>query len=120
MPPESRDPAYLWDIVESAKKVQKFTTGLSFADYQRDEMRQMAVERGVEIIGEAARRLSQSFRAEHPELPWSRIIAQRNLLIHEYDDIDQIRIWEVATVHVATLLAILEPLLPPLPPESRD
>ena len=56
-------------------------------------MLRAAVERNIEIIGEAARRISDDLKQEHPEIPWRKIIAQRNVLIHEYDDIDYKEIW---------------------------
>ena len=80
-------------------------------------MRQRAVERAVKIIGEAAQQVSDDFRRAHPEIPWRPIIAQRHVLAHEYGEILQERIWRVATLHVPALIAQLEPLIPPLPPD---
>jgi uncharacterized protein with HEPN domain len=78
-------------------------------------MLRAAVERNLEIIGEAARRLSEELRQEHSEIPWRRIIALRNVLIHEYDDIDLKEIWEVASFHVPRLIDQVRPLIPPIP-----
>ena len=69
------------------------------------------------IIGEAARRISEELKQEHPKIPWRKIIAQRNVLIHEYDDIDYKEIWEVATFHLPRLIDQIRPLIPPLPIE---
>ena len=69
---------------------------------QNDMLR--AVERNLEIIGEAARRISEELKKDHPEIPWRKIIAQRNVLIHEYGDIDYKEIWQVATFHVSRLI----------------
>ncbi len=80
-------------------------------------MRQMAVERAMEITGEAAARVSAEFRAAHPEVPWRAIIGQRNVLAHKYGEIEQDRIWTVATTDIPHLIGQLEPLIPPLPPE---
>ena len=80
-------------------------------------MLQAAVERNIGIIGEATRRISEELKQEHPEIPWRKIIAQRNVLIHEYDDIDYKQIWEVATFHLVRLIDQIRPLIPPLPPE---
>lgn len=66
-------------------------------------------------MGEASRRISDEFKEEHPEIPWGRIIAQRNVLAHEYDDVKQERMWLVATVHVPALIPQLEAILPPPP-----
>jgi uncharacterized protein with HEPN domain len=75
------------------------------------------VERQLEILGEAARRMSEAFRREHPEIPWSSIIGQRNVIAHQYDDIDLEQLWSVVTSGIFILISQLEPLIPPLPPE---
>jgi uncharacterized protein with HEPN domain len=80
-------------------------------------MLQDAVERNLGIIGEAARRISDNLKQEHPEIPWRRMIAQRNVLIHEYDDVDLGEIWKVASFHVPKLIVSIRPPIPPLPPE---
>ena len=68
MQPDERDAAYLWDMLEAAKTVLDFTRDLTFYDYQRDKMLKLAVERSIEIIGEAASRVSKEFREAHPEI----------------------------------------------------
>ena len=115
MLPEGPDVAHLWDLLEAAREVVCYTSDLSFHAYQQDRMRQRAVERALEIVGEAARRLSAPFKQAHDDVPWRRIIAQRNVLAHEYGEIVQERIWRVATVQVPDLIVRLEPLLPPPP-----
>jgi uncharacterized protein with HEPN domain len=117
MLPEDRDAAYLWDIIDAAKTIVEFSSGLSLHDYLKDRKLQLAIEREMEIIGEAARRLSDSFKTAHSDVPWSRIIAQRNVLAHEYGEIKQDRIFLVASVHIPELVTLLQPLLPPIPPE---
>jgi uncharacterized protein with HEPN domain len=76
------------------------------------------VERQIEILGEAARRVSEEFKRAHPEIPWRRIVAQRNVLIHEYDEVLDPEIWDVASVHITALLPQLKALVPPPPPED--
>jgi uncharacterized protein with HEPN domain len=75
-----------------------------------------AVERQVEIIGKAARGLSDAFKTAHPEIPWRPIMAQRHRLAHEYGEIDNRLIWAVATIHVPALIQQITPLIPPPPP----
>lgn len=118
MPPESRDPAYLWDMLDAARSIQEFTKGVSQNLYLQNRMMQLAVERQLEVIGEAARRVSEAFRQTHSEIPWRPIIALRNILAHEYGEIRHDRIWKVVTVHIPALISALEPLIPPLPPED--
>ena len=92
MQPEDRDAAYLWDMLDAARIIEEFTTDVRFDQYVGDRKLQLAVERALEIIGEAARRVSENFKSDHPEIPWHGIIAQRNVLAHEYGEIKQDRI----------------------------
>lgn len=114
-----RDPAHLWDIVEAAKELTRFLAGKRFHDLTSDRVLQLAVERELEVIGEGAARVSKEFRDAHPEVPWARIIAQRNVIAHEYGAIQLERIWVVASQHVPELIGLLEPLIPPLPDEEE-
>jgi uncharacterized protein with HEPN domain len=114
------DMASLWDILEAARKIREFVGTRTFREYEPNEMLQAAVERKVEIIGEAARRVSSEFQAAHPEVPWRAIIAQRHVLAHEYGEIRQEKLWHVASVRVPELIAMLEPLIPPPPQEVEE
>ena len=118
MRPEDRDTGYLWDMLDAARAIRDFTVGVTLDEYLRDRKLQLAVERAIEIIGEAARLMSPSFKAQHEEIPWQRIVAQRNVLAHEYGEISQDRIWLVATRHIPELIGQLDPLLPPAPPNQ--
>ena len=88
MQPEAKDAAYLWDMLDAARAIQQFVGSRSFEHYQAVRMLRGAVERHIEIIGEAANRVSRACRSAHPEIPWQRIIAQRKVLAHEYGEID--------------------------------
>jgi uncharacterized protein with HEPN domain len=112
---EDRDPAYLWDMLEAAQTLRELAAGLSVATYLADRKTQLAVERAIEILGEAARRVSPTVQQAHPEIPWAGIIAQRNVIAHEYGEIKQERLWAVATVHVEDLIPKLRLLVPPVP-----
>jgi uncharacterized protein with HEPN domain len=93
--------------------VQRFVAAVGRAAYLNDEMIQAAVERKIEIIGEAARKVSAIFQQAHPEVPWTKITAQRHVLAHDYGRIEHDRVWEVATVHIPSLIVQIERLLPP-------
>lgn len=116
MPPDERDAAYLWDMLQAARCVVEFVRGRTAQQYLADEMLQSAVERKIEIIGEAARNVSDAFQSQHSEIPWRPIMAQRHVLAHDYGEIEQDRIWRVATIHVPELIKLLEPLVPAPPP----
>ncbi|MGA9822112.1 MAG: DUF86 domain-containing protein [Desulfobaccales bacterium] len=104
-------------MLEASEKIQRFLKNKTFEDFLKDDLLQAAVERNLEIIGEAARRISDELKQKHPQIPWRKIIAQPNVLIHEYDDIDYKEIWQVATFHLPRLIDEIRPMIPPLPPE---
>lgn len=116
MRPEDPDAAYLWDMLEAAKLVVSFASGKSLEEYRASALLRSAVERQLEIIGEAARRVSPAYQAIHAEIPWRAIVGQRNILAHDYGEIDDSRVWRVAADDIPRLIAQLEPLIPDLPP----
>ncbi len=121
MSPEERDPAHLWDMLDAAKKIVRFTCGVTREDYFANSMMRDAVERNLSIIGEAARRVSQGFRESHPRIPWRRIIGLRNVLVHEYNDVDHREIWGLIVERIPSLIGQLGPLIEPLvPPEETE
>lgn len=67
--------------------------------------------RRLEIIGEAARRTSVDFRAAHPDLPWQSMIQMRNVMIHQYDDVDPTIVWDTVREDLPPLIAQLEKVL---------
>jgi uncharacterized protein with HEPN domain len=117
MPLSRKDPAYLWDMLEAAEKVREYLIDKTFEDFMLDDMRREAVERNLEIIGEAAGRISEGLKLEQTDIPWQEIIAQRNALLYEYYDIDYQKIWQVVSFDVPKLIEQIRPLIPPLPPE---
>ena len=119
MPLEPNDAGYLWDMLEAARGIARSTKDLTFEEYQADENLRLATERRIEIIGEAAGRVSQGVRQAYPDIPWRRIIAQRHVLAHKYGEIDDELIWGVVTTHIPELIAKLEKLVPSPPPEPE-
>jgi uncharacterized protein with HEPN domain len=80
--------------------------------YLRNEILQAAVERKIEVIGEAARKVSTDFRLAQPDVPWQKIMGQRHVLAHDYGRIEHDRLWSVVTVHLPELIAQLRSMLP--------
>jgi uncharacterized protein with HEPN domain len=115
MPLEERDAAYLWEILQACDAIQRFVLGKSIDQYMKDDLLQAAVERKIEIIGEASRKISDSFKKDNPDIPWKSIIAQRNVMVHDYGQIKQDRLWGLTHKHIPELKSRLQPLLPPLP-----
>ena len=115
MSSSGRDAAFLWDMLEVSRRVTESLRGVSLEQYRVDENLKMATERRIEIIGEPAGRVSQAFRDTHPDIPWRQVIAQRNVLAHEYGDIDDDLTWALVTAHVPKLIADLERCVPTPP-----
>ena len=117
MQPEERDAALLWDMREAAREIAQFIAGVSYEEFASNKVLRYAVERQLLVIGEAAKNVSSTLRGGHPEILWSSIIAQRNILAHEYGEILVERIWRVASERIPELIKLLDPLIPK-PPEQ--
>ena len=89
-----RDQAYLLDILIAARKALQFVEGLTYEEFVGSEIHQSAVIRPLEIIGEAARMISDQAKAEQPDIPWGEMIGMRNRLIHEYFNINLSTVWD--------------------------
>ena len=102
----------LYDIERAIGRLVEFTEGTTFADYGRDAMRQAAVERQFEIIGEAMTQLAKADATVAERISgYQRIIAFRNLLIHGYDDVDDRLVWNVVETRLPTLAREIATLL---------
>ena len=108
---EIRDAASLKDIVHAARLAVSFIEGMTRDEFLGDVMRQSAVIRQIEIMGEATKRLSKSFRAEYPEIRWKDVAGMRDVLIHAYDQVEPNEVWVAATISIPALLAAIEPIL---------
>lgn len=99
-----RDKGHLFDIVEAARLALSYIENKSLETFLQDTQCQDAVLRRLEVIGEASRRLSDQTRQRLPEIPWKEIIGMRNMLIHDYDDIDMKIVWDTVSDHLEPLI----------------
>ncbi|NIP71816.1 MAG: DUF86 domain-containing protein [Gammaproteobacteria bacterium] len=111
MKPLERDAAYLWDMLDAAKHAAELSADIDLDRLLEDMRTRYAVERVLEIIGEAARRVSQETRQAHPQIPWAGIIGFRNVLAHKYGAIDYRRLYTVLREGVPELITALENIL---------
>jgi uncharacterized protein with HEPN domain len=109
----SRDDTYLVDILESAKIALDYVFDKSWDEFYEDIQCQDAVVRRIEIIGEAARRVSQTTRNKYPQIPWREMMSMRNLVIHEYDVVDIKQVWETVQNKLPPLIEELAKIVPP-------
>jgi uncharacterized protein with HEPN domain len=107
-----RDDAYLLDILIAARKALKFVEGIDQNEFRDNELVQNAVMRPLEIIGEAAAKISMEFRKAHSEIPWREMAGLRNRLVHEYFRIDFDAVWDTIQKDLPKLIEIIEPFVP--------
>lgn len=112
----SKDNAYLADILKAAKAIRRFVEGVAKVEFLANEEKYEAVNRKFEIIGEAARHLSPEARKAFPDVPWNLVCAMRNLLIHDYDDVDLNIVWRTTAEDLPKLITQLEVYLSAQPP----
>lgn len=98
-------------MVDAVETAMKFARGRSRADIENDEMLLFAIVRTVEILGEAASKVSQEERTHATDIPWGVIIGMRNRLVHAYFDIDPNIVWATVTQAFPALLPSLRALL---------
>jgi uncharacterized protein with HEPN domain len=94
---------YLQDILDAADNISFHIAGRSAEHFLGDRTVRAAVLHELTVIGEAAARLSQDFRERHSEVPWMKIVAFRNLVVHEYFGLDWPIVWNTATTLVPQL-----------------
>ncbi len=111
MPHDDRDAAYLWDMLRYSRAIVAESAGKTYEQYLADDNFRLAIERRIEIIGEAAARVSQSARDANPHILWRAIVAQRNVLAHAYGEIDDERVWNVVANHIPQLIQWLEAIV---------
>ena len=109
----NRDLVYLLDTLQAARLAVSYVEGVVEEMGLQDTQRQDSVIRRIEIIGEAARRISPQTRTAYPDIPWNAMIGMRNLMIHDYDDVDLQTVWRTVQHDLPALIARLEPLVPP-------
>ncbi len=94
-------------MIDAAETAAKFVDGRREADLDSDPMLLFALVRAIEVIGEAASRVSDECRSAHPEVPWPAIVSMRNRLIHAYFDINHEILWRTVTDELPRLIPLL-------------
>ena len=112
-----RDLVKCEDMRLHAQRARRFLGGRSLEEFQADELVQSAVVRCVEVIGEAARLVSDETRLLAPGTPWPLIVGMRHVLAHDYGVVSLDRVYEVVTRHLQPLIAELVPLIKALETE---
>lgn len=115
-----RDEAYFLDILLAARRAVEHASKTNWEKFQKNTLYQDAIVRTIEIIGEAAARVSEETKIAHAEIPWKEIVGMRNRLIHEYLDVDVQKVWQTVKEDIPKLIDKIQPLVPPeVPPPSE-
>lgn len=108
----SQDRSTLLDIARVARTILAISLEMRRSDLDSDIVKQSAILYQIAILGEAVKRLSQDFRAQHPQIPWKQIAGMRDVLTHKYDRVNLDIVWNVVQNYIPGLLKAIEPLLP--------
>ena len=115
MPTDDR--VYLGHMLDMARKARQLVQDKSRAEYDGDESLRLALAHLLQVIGEAARRISPACRQAHPQIPWNAIVGMRHKVVHDYMTVDEEVIWDTTVHELGPLITELERLVP-LEPNS--
>lgn len=113
-----RDEHLVLDMLIYARQARDFNTGVTWERFSTDRMLQYATQYALQIVGEAAYKVTDAYRAAHPEIPWQPIATFRHRMVHDYGRVELPKVWDVVQNHLGPLIAALEPLVPPPPPPA--
>jgi uncharacterized protein with HEPN domain len=100
-------------MLTAAKEAMEFAAGKTRMDLEKDRLHMLAIIKSIEIIGEAASKVTETFKTENSNIPWNDIINMRNRLIHAYFDVNLDIVWQTVKTDLPALIKALEEIIPP-------
>lgn len=107
------DRYYLPHMLDHARKIRALPGSQDRAVFDADEAQRAALLHWLQIIGEAARQVSEPLQEAHPDIPWRAMVGMRNRIVHDYLGIDDEVVWETVKLRIPELIVELESLVPP-------
>ena len=114
------DESYLRDVLDAARLIRQFVEGVDLESFRADPMRNSAVIRQLEIMGEATKQLSLPLRQANPDIRWRTIAGMRDVLIHGYRGVDLAEVYKAATVSIPDLIPRFERILAGIDNEAGE
>ena len=106
-----KDKVYVEHILESVSNIESFVSGKTYEEFLGNRLLQDGVVRELEIIGEAAKNVSDNLKNSSPEIPWKKITGMRDKIVHDYFSIDVNAVWKTAQEDLKPLKSTLENLI---------
>lgn len=110
---------YVKDMIEAIERIDKFINNMTFEDFRKDDKTSSAVVRKLEIIGEAAKQITEDVKDKFPEIPWSSLAKTRDKMIHFYHGIDYEIVWKIIKHYLPQLKPELQKVLEKLIKEEK-
>ena len=110
--PHEEDAVYLGHMLDMTRRAIDALKGKKRGDYDSDDILRMGLAHFVQVIGEAARKVSSGFQSDHPEIPWRQIVGMRHRIVHDYMPLDEDVLWKVVSEDLPALLPHLETVAP--------
>lgn len=107
----ANDLVRLQHMLDAAQKAKQFSSGMERTDLEHDDVRQFALVRAVEIVGEAANNMTDDFKIKHSDIPWAQIVGMRHRLIHANFDVDFDLLWSAIHDELPQLIAALQNII---------
>jgi uncharacterized protein with HEPN domain len=102
---------YLAQMLDNIERIRLWTSGHTLETYRANLMLRDAVERCLERISEASRRLPEEVRATQPHIPWRKVADVGNVLRHEYDDVADAEVWRIVVDNLSTLRSAIQSMI---------
>jgi uncharacterized protein with HEPN domain len=115
-----RDETRLREMLDAAREAHEYTLGRTRESLNHERSIARALERTIEIVGEAGSRVSAETRQQFPQIDWKNIVGMRNIIVHDYLKVDYDVVWDVAANQLPELIAQLEAILPPFVDEEIE
>jgi uncharacterized protein with HEPN domain len=109
--PHRRDSVFIVQMIEAAEAALEFCEGQTAESFAGDRLVGFAVVRAIQLVGQAARGVSEELQSAHPEIPWREMIGMRNVVVHDYADVDMALVWKTVRDDLPALVARLRPIL---------